>query len=597
MRRTGGLLLALVAVAAAPGLSGPPRAGADEHPVLLAAGDISRCDSKTDERTAALIQAAPEATVAALGDLVEGFAPNEFEDCFAPSWGRFKDRIFPALGDQEYFGGEVDDYFAYFGARAGERRRGWYSYDLGAWHVVVLNSACSAQLDHPPDRPLKEVDGGCEADSPQVEWLRADLAAHPGLCSVAYFHEPIIDKPDGGTRGSMRPLTELLYDSGVDVVLAGHRHTYRRYAPIGLDGRADDRFGIRQFIVGTGGHTQRDDQLPHGVLEVAHAGSNGLLRLTLRPDGYDWRFAAAEPGDRFRDAGSESCHGAPGGQPRPAPAPTTTAPPGTTPPPPAPAGAGPQPAARKAGYWMLGADGVVYAFGDARHVGEPAARLAGEEAADLEPTPSYDGYWVVDGRGRVHAFGDAPPLGGADASALAAGERVTSLSTTPTGAGYWLFTSRGRVFAFGDAGHAGDMSGVALNGPVLDSIPTPTGRGYYMVGADGGIFTFGDATFAGSMGGTPLNAPVQSLVPDADGAGYWLVAADGGIFAFDAPFRGSMGDRPLNRPVTGMVRFGNGYLMVGEDGGIFNFSDREFLGSLGAAPPARPVVSVAALDG
>jgi hypothetical protein len=117
-----------------------------------------------------------------------------------------------------------------------------------------------------------------------------------------------------------------------------------------------------------------------------------------------------------------------------------------------------------------------------------------------------------------------------------------------------------------------------------------------MVASDGGIFAFGDARFFGSMGGKKLNAPVQSLVPDGDGEGYWLVASDGGIFAFNAPFRGSMGGRPLNKPVSGMVPFGNGYLMVGEDGGIFNFSDRLFLGSLGATPPARPVIAVAVLD-
>ena len=140
------------------------------------------------------------------------------------------------------------------------------------------------------------------------------------------------------------------------------------------------------------------------------------------------------------------------------------------------------------------------------------------------------------------------------------------------------------------------MSATKLNGPVLDSIPTPSGQGYYMVGSDGGIFAFGDATFAGSMGGKHLNAPVQSLVPDPDGSGYWLVASDGGIFAFDADFHGSMGDRKLNKPVTGMVAFGDAYLMVGEDGGIFNFSSRPFYGSLGAHPPASPIVSVAVLD-
>jgi hypothetical protein len=117
-----------------------------------------------------------------------------------------------------------------------------------------------------------------------------------------------------------------------------------------------------------------------------------------------------------------------------------------------------------------------------------------------------------------------------------------------------------------------------------------------MVGADGGIFAFGDARFAGSMGGRALNAPVRSLVPDGDGAGYWLVAADGGVFAFDAPFRGSMGGQRLNKPVRGMVRYGDGYLMVAEDGGVFTFSDRPFSGSLGARPPARPVIAVAAVE-
>ncbi len=249
------------------------------------------------------------------------------------------------------------------------------------------------------------------------------------------------------------------------------------------------------------------------------------------------------------------------------------------------------------GYWMLSADGTVYPFGGAVNLGDAKPHLAGHQAVDLEPTPDYGGYWIVDDIGRVFGFGNAKATpGNVDAGALRPGEKVTSISSTLTGAGYWIFTSHGRVFAKGDATHFGDMAGTTLNGPVLDSIPTPTGEGYYMVGSDGGIFAFGDAEFAGSMGGKPLNAPVQSLVPDPDGAGYWLVASDGGIFAFDADFHGSMGATKLNKPVTGMVAFGDAYLMVGEDGGIFNFSDRPFYGSLGARPPASPIVSVAILD-
>jgi len=260
-------------------------------------------------------------------------------------------------------------------------------------------------------------------------------------------------------------------------------------------------------------------------------------------------------------------------------------------------GAAPGPGSERSGYWLLGADGAVYSFGDAAPQGDASATLAGSgaRAVDLEPTPSGQGYWVLDSAGRVHPFGDAPHLGDVVPARLTPGEVPASLSATPSGAGYWVFTNRGRVIPFGDAPFLGDMSGTVLNGPVLDSVATPSGRGYYLVAADGGIFAFGDARFAGSMGGRALNAPVRSLVPDGDGAGYWLVASDGGVFAFDAPFRGSMGGRALNRPVRGMVRYGDGYVMVAEDGGIFDFSDRPFSGSLGARPPASPVVAVGAL--
>jgi len=244
----------------------------------------------------------------------------------------------------------------------------------------------------------------------------------------------------------------------------------------------------------------------------------------------------------------------------------------------------------RSGYWMVGSDGAVYAFGAAPWLGNAPTAVA----VDLEPTSSGGGYWIVDAAGRVFPFGDARPLGNLAAGTLATGETVTSLSATPSGRGYWIFTSQGRVLAFGDAPFLGDLSGLRLVGPVLDSIVTPSGRGYYMVASDGGIFAFGDARFVGSMGGKFLAAPVQSLVPDGDGEGYWLVAADGGVFTFDAVFHGSMGGTRLNRPVTGMVPAGAGYLMVGEDGGIFNFSGwpAGFQGSLGGNPPAKPIVAV-----
>ena len=252
----------------------------------------------------------------------------------------------------------------------------------------------------------------------------------------------------------------------------------------------------------------------------------------------------------------------------------------------------------RSGYWMLGQDGKVFAFGDAKTLGDPSAALpAGAKAVHIEPTPSAAGYWIVDDAGDVYAFGDAVAAGGVTPAQLGAGEKVTSLSPTPSGKGYWIFTTKGRVFTFGDAKSFGDLAGKALNGAIRSSVATPSGNGYYMVASDGGVFAFGDATFRGSMGATKLNQPVESLVPTRDGGGYWLVASDGGIFAFgDAAFRGSMGATHLNKPVVGMVRYGDGYLMVGADGGIFDFSDTPFKGSLGNNPPTHPIVFAATLD-
>jgi serine protease AprX len=268
---------------------------------------------------------------------------------------------------------------------------------------------------------------------------------------------------------------------------------------------------------------------------------------------------------------------------RPAPGTTTT----TMPmPPPVPPPPSPSP---RSGYWMLGALGSVYAFGDAAYNGGPN----GVSAANIASTPAADGYWVVSRTGGVYTYGNAPYLGGSPT--LRAGEIVTSISAHPSGRGYWLFSNLGRAFAYGSAPYFGDMGGTRLNGPVLGSVGTPSGNGYYMVASDGGVFAFGDATFRGSMGGRHLNGPVVGLAPDPDGVGYWLVATDGGIFSFGAQFRGSMGGRPLNKPVIGAVAYGDGYLMVASDGGIFAFSSKPFRGSLGADPPPIPIVAVAAL--
>ncbi len=247
---------------------------------------------------------------------------------------------------------------------------------------------------------------------------------------------------------------------------------------------------------------------------------------------------------------------------------------------------GPVVTTSQSGYWMLGADGHVYAFGSATDFGS-----ASDPVVALAARHGGSGYWLVDRSGTVHAFGSATYHGGRPA--LLAGESVSTISGTPSGNGYWLFTTLGRAFAYGDAHFYGDMRAVHLNGPVVASVATPTGHGYYMVGSDGGVFSFGDAHFHGSMGGAHLNRPIVGLSPTPDNRGYWLVASDGGVFAFDAPFRGSLGRLVLNRPVNGLVAYGNGYLMVASDGGVFTFSNKRFVGSLGAHPPAAPIVGIA----
>jgi hypothetical protein len=463
---------------------------------------------------------------------------------------------------------------------------------------------------------------GCAATDPQGVWLAGDLqkAKASNKHIIAMWHgarffsqndnaTPTVATDDPGPSTDA-PKTnaywKMLHDAGADFVLAGHHHNYEVFqhmsvtqpagAPAGDHQGQVDPTGPREFVVGTGG-----GELSHFTSAPAAVGSDpahprkdgqwGVLKLTLSQNDYSWDFLSSgspneAPSGTVLDHGADTTlHTIQGTGTTDTT--VTTGPGGTTP------TTTPNPTNRR-GYWMVGADGKVYAFGTAQRFGD-AGLTPGTTAVDLEPTPSGDGYWVVDDSGGVSSFGDAVYRGAPDSLTLQNGEKVTSLSSTATGKGYWMFTNKGRVLTFGDAATYGDMSKQTLNAPVLDSIVTPTGKGYYMVAADGGIFSFGDAKFYGSMGGKKLNAPVQSLVPDSDGVGYWLVASDGGIFAFDSPFKGSMGGQKLNKPVTGMVRYADGYLMVGEDGGIFNFSNQQFLGSLGDKPPARPIVSVAPL--
>jgi len=281
------------------GASPPPPAGV-HGPLLAAAGDVAcaRGERRTHFAchqldTAALIARLRPAAVAALGDLqYEAGSLADFEGSYDKTWGTFRDRTHPAIGNHEYGTPEAAGYFAYFGARAGKPGEGWYSYALGSWHVVVLNANC------------EEV--GCDAGSPQQRWLAADLAAHPARCTLAYWHQPRFSSGLHGNENDVAPLWRTLQRAGADVVLSGHDHDYERFAPQDTGGDLDRAHGIVQFVAGTGGKSHYPILFAHRNSR-AHATVFGVLALTLGRGAYRWRFVA-EPGVGFRDGGTARCH-------------------------------------------------------------------------------------------------------------------------------------------------------------------------------------------------------------------------------------------------------------------------------------------------
>ena len=265
--------------------------------VLVGAGDIASCDDLAGaEATAKLIDKIP-GTVFAVGDLAYPDGSDEqFAKCYGPTWGRFRERTRPAPGNHEYHKGGASGYARYFGEAAGDPIKGYYSYELGGWHIVVLNSECA------------EV-GGCEAVSPQGKWLQQDLEQHAKTCTLAYFHKPLFSSgAKHGNDPEMKPLWEILYHAGADVVINGHDHDYERFAPQDSEGHADAQHGIREFVVGSGGkssHRVMGEAQPNS--EVRNADTFGVLKVTLHARGYDWEFVP-QAGKTFTDTGSGACH-------------------------------------------------------------------------------------------------------------------------------------------------------------------------------------------------------------------------------------------------------------------------------------------------
>jgi len=268
--------------------------------VLVGAGDIASCKNPAGAAaTAKLIEQIP-GTVFAAGDLAyEKGSAEDFKNCYDPAWGRFKDRTRPALGNHEYAEPTASGYFQYWGAQAGPRGKGYYSYNLGDWHIVVLNTNCNATGV-----------GGCQPGSAQESWLKRDLQEHRQSCLLAYGHHALFSSgifQKHAMHPELRALWEDLYLAHADLVLAGHEHSYERFAPQDPEGNADLEHGIREIVVGTGGrsHDLLGFAIPNS--EVRDWSAYGVLKLTLGPGRYTWEFIP-EPGKSFRDSGTGTCH-------------------------------------------------------------------------------------------------------------------------------------------------------------------------------------------------------------------------------------------------------------------------------------------------
>ena len=266
--------------------------------VLVGAGDIADCSRTQDSKTEALLAAIP-GTVFAAGDLSypDGTAA-EFANCYGPTWGLEKARTRPVIGNHEYNTSGAAPYFAYWGAAAGDPSKGYYSYDIGGWHAVVLNSNCSKV-------------GGCGTGSAQEKWLKADLAASNAACTIAFWHHARFSSSRTSPDNLTLALWQDLYAAGAEITVAGHYHNYERFAPQTPAGVADSATGIRQFVVGTGGTGLGGFKSTIMANSEVHERSTyGVLKLTLHASSYDFQFVPIA-GQTFTDSGSASCHGRP----------------------------------------------------------------------------------------------------------------------------------------------------------------------------------------------------------------------------------------------------------------------------------------------
>jgi hypothetical protein len=307
----------------------PPGDAGHAYVVIAAAGDISDPSIDDQKTTSDLVLAGGYDAVLTIGDnQYNDGTGKEFTNYFAPTWGRFKSKIFPALGNHEYAANPpASGYFDYFFAPdasdnnpaisdsgASDPKRGYYSFDLGAWHLIALNTNTAAKSENEACGVIP-----CNKGSDQEVWLRNDLATHSQLCTLAYWHQARFTAGGHKDDPDVQALWDDLYAANADVILNGHDHNYQRYVPMNPDGGADPARGIVEFIIGTGGTTIVNNTFSTPATLATHEnGTFGVLRLTLRPTGYDYEFLPSgerdggtsheDGGGLYTDKGSGSCH-------------------------------------------------------------------------------------------------------------------------------------------------------------------------------------------------------------------------------------------------------------------------------------------------
>lgn len=261
---------------------------------LIGAGDIAYCGETSlgDEATSAIIDRFPSAVIFTAGDNVSGEGRMaEYKNCFGPTWGRFLDRLHPSPGNHDYMTDAGFPYYQHFGAAAGQPGQGYYSYDLGDWHIVALNSNCDAIA--------------CGPNSAQAAWLRKDLADNEKQCKLLYWHHPRYSSGISGNYGPVSSFWRIALEHGADVMVSGHDHDYERFAPQDGDGNADPD-GIRQFVVGTGGSELRDFGQIKPNSEIRDNSTQGVILFRLYSGKYEWEFIPVK-GGTFTDRGEGQC--------------------------------------------------------------------------------------------------------------------------------------------------------------------------------------------------------------------------------------------------------------------------------------------------